>query len=132
MMLLGLIAVAAAETPAELESRLLGDAPVVAPASVAPSSSPRAGLLGLGFGLGALGLGVWLWKRETTGGASSSSVRVVGRQSLPGGAVVLLDVDGLDGTVHRLLVGAGGGSPRVLADVSLGLIDLAENGPEDP
>jgi hypothetical protein len=115
--------------PPDLESRLLGDVPVtaVAPASVA--SPAGVGWMGMALALGAFGCGMWLWKRERTTAAGPASLRLVGRRQLPNGSLVLVDVDGLDGTCHRLLLGTGSSGPRLLADVSIGLAALGEEEP---
>lgn len=123
MILLALTAFA--ETP-DLEARLLGgEAPMATvPASTRPASP--SGWMGVALAAGALALGALAWRRELKPGSSSEAVRIVGRRSVSSGAVVLVDIDGLDGTTHRLVLGTGSSGPRVLADVTVGLASLAE------
>lgn len=127
MMLLGL-ATALAE-PSDLEARLLGDDAVtpVAQASAQPAST---GWLGLVLAAGALGVGAWLWRRDLMPASPEGSVRLVGKHALPGGPVVLVDVDGLDGTTHRLLLGPGAGGLHVLADVTVGVLPFVADSEE--
>lgn len=126
MILLTLVALA---EPLDLESRLLGDE--VTTARTVPASgrtaSPPLGYAGLLLGLAALGVGVWGWRRELPGTSSGDdALKVVGRKSIPSGGLVLVDVQGLDGTTHRLVLGTGSSGPRVLADVSVGLASFGE------
>lgn len=120
MILLGL-ATALAE-PA-LEERLLGPAPTAVSASVAPS----AGFGGVGglLGLCAVGAGLYAWRRERRPAPEGADLSVVARHPTPGGTLLLVDVRGMDGGSHRLLVGSGSGGVQLLADVTIGL-DLSD------
>jgi hypothetical protein len=116
-MILGLLATALADGP--LEERLLGppSAPV---AAVAAPAGGSGGLLGL-LGLVALGVGAFAWRRDRGQAVAHDDLRIVARQTAPGGHLLLVDVRGRDGGSHRLLVGSGGGGIQLLADVTIGL-----------
>ena len=116
-MILLALATALAELP--LEERLLGPAPTAVSASVAPS----AGFGGVGgmLGLCAIAAGVYAWRRERRPAAEGADLCVVARHPTPGGSLLLVDVRGMDGGAHRLLVGSGSGGVQLLADVTIGL-----------
>lgn len=106
----------ARRAPDPLEERLLRDAESTA---AAPSASGMGNLwmwpLGL---LGLVGVaGVAYRNRQVDG--TSSEIRVLSRAALNNRAsLAVVEVMGADGVNRRMLVGVGGGAPRLVADLS--------------
>lgn len=120
----------------ELEyNRLLGPSDDAVEARVEPSSAPQKGadtplaIRPVGprldaiaawwplAGLLAMGGGAVLLRRKVRP-AMSQPVRVIGSAALgTQGALSVVEVQDADGAWKRLLVGAGGGSPRLVSDL---------------
>ena len=100
-----------------LQERLLGDAP----AAVLPSSHGGTGSPWLGaLAIVAAGSGLAFWLKQRTALRASEEdpvLRIVSRSSLGLSQLVVVDVrDGL-GRTRRLLIGTGGSSPALVADL---------------
>ncbi len=110
----------------ELEARLLGEAheepEVPMQASLRPIGDRGApwGVLGA---LGLLGFGALWWRNAQRPSGHGSVIRVLGRQTIPHGGLVVVEVESADGEPHRLLLGTGPGGPKVLADLDTGLFE---------
>ena len=64
--------------------------------------------------------GAWVWKRRGGKGAERrDEIQIVGRASLGReGSLAVIEVEDTDGRARRLLVGYGGGAPRLVADLA--------------
>ncbi|MFM2247115.1 MAG: hypothetical protein RL071_3189, partial [Pseudomonadota bacterium] len=118
---------AAAPAPARdpLEERLLGADPAPAeegaPPRVAPSPLPTpAWAVALAVGLiFAFAIGKLLERRRKA--VAPTALRVVSTTSLGrDGSLSVVEVKDADGALRRLLVGHGGGAPRLVADLDQG------------
>ncbi len=113
---------APATGPADVEyQRLLGELP---PAGSAPSTPPLPG--GGAWGLGLLvpallvvgGLLLWRARLQARLRVPGPGMRVLSRLALGReGALLLVEVDDGRGESRRLLLGAGGGAPRLVAEL---------------
>ena len=89
------------------------------PVATVSSMSPMV-MMPLGLGLLA---GAWFLRRNLMGQVKGTSsidpLTIISRKSLGNqGSIVVVDVMDLDGTARRLVLGAGQGSPTLVADIS--------------
>ena len=114
-------------TPSEIQALMTwDDLAASADATETTQSSATAASISpmvmMPLGLGLL-LGAWLLRRNLMGQVNNTSktdpMTIISRKSLGNqGSIVVVDVMDLDGTPRRLVVGAGQGSPTLVADIS--------------
>jgi hypothetical protein len=106
---------------ASVYARLFADSELIAPPKVvAPTPEVRAVPL-WAWPVGLVGLGMLVWSRKKAQGqidAHMPAINVLGRSALSrDGQLAVVEVaDGCGGT-RRLLIGFGGGAPRLVADL---------------
>jgi hypothetical protein len=107
--------------PDPLQERLLGEAAEVPPGALergtAGSEQPW---IWTAIGMAAVGAGLAYAARRHLARQPRSSpdvLQIVGRASLGSSQLVLLDVAAPDGSRRRLLIGTGGSSPTLVADL---------------
>jgi len=115
------------KTPAETQALMTWDDLATSAANVQTSeptatASSISPLVMLPLGLGLL-TGAWFLRRnllsQVNGTSSLDPLTIISRKSLGNqGSIVVVDVMDLDGTPRRLVVGAGQGSPTLVADIS--------------
>jgi len=133
-------------TPAEAKQALLtwDDLAASEPASTTTkTTSPVASLnpmVMMPLGLGLLA-GAWFLRKnlmgQVSGVTNNDPMTIISRKSLGNqGSIVVVDVMDLDGIPRRLVVGAGQGSPTLVADISAPSMlfsepDMTEEAPSD-
>jgi hypothetical protein len=111
----------AAAEPDPLEQRLLGPAPaeVVVPPELPPP--PEVPWWPIPTALVGFGLLIWARQRALVGvSGEGSQVRMISSLALgSSGGVTLLEVEDVNGSRRRLLVGTGSGPPRLIAELGV-------------
>lgn len=118
-----------------LQERLLGEAAEVSPGVPSQATGSELPWTWTALGMAAVGAGlVYAARRHLARRVPDSPdvLQIVGRAGLGSSQLVLLDVATPDGSRRRLLIGVGGSSPTLVADLGDDEPALAESSSSAP